>query len=377
MITVSLCMIVKNEEDTLPRCLSSVKDIVQEIIIVDTGSTDKTKEVACTFTDHVVDFKWIHDFAAARNHAFSLATQEYILWLDADDVFCEKDRVRLKKLLLNLDPIYDSVTMEYHLAFDEYGNVTSRNRRNRLVKRSNGFKWIGKVHEYLEVWGSIFNSDVAVTHASVRHDHNRNISIYEEALRSGESFTPRDLYYYANELKDHGQYHKAIEYYNQFLNTEKGWIEDVLATCGKLADCYHALKDGDGELSSSLRALHYAAPRPDTCCRLGYYFLTKGDYQSAIFWYENAVRTSVSRENLGFVNVACSTWLPHLQLCVCYDRVGQHQAAYDHNQKALQFRPNDKRMQHNKAYLEGLLGIGDSADPASNNQKDSMLEEQV
>lgn len=93
MITVSLCMIVKNEEDTLPRCLSSVKDIVQEIIIVDTGSTDKTKEVAHTFTDHVVDFEWIHDFAAARNHAFSLATQEYILCLDADDVFREKDRV--------------------------------------------------------------------------------------------------------------------------------------------------------------------------------------------------------------------------------------------------------------------------------------------
>ena len=62
MITISLCMIVKNEEDTLARCIKSVKDIADEIIIVDTGSTDKTREIAVGLTDHVYDFEWIGRF---------------------------------------------------------------------------------------------------------------------------------------------------------------------------------------------------------------------------------------------------------------------------------------------------------------------------
>ena len=74
MATVSLCMIVRNEEDVLGRCLESVKDIVDEIIIVDTGSTDRTKEIAGRFTNTVYDFPWIDDFSAARNFSFSKAT---------------------------------------------------------------------------------------------------------------------------------------------------------------------------------------------------------------------------------------------------------------------------------------------------------------
>ena len=79
-------MIVKNEEKVLKRCLNCVKDIVDEIIIVDTGSTDKTKEIARKYTDKVLDFKWVNDFSKARNYSFSKATKDYILWLDADDV---------------------------------------------------------------------------------------------------------------------------------------------------------------------------------------------------------------------------------------------------------------------------------------------------
>ena len=79
VVTVSLCMIVKNEEDVLARCLDSVKDLVDEIIIVDTGSKDRTKEIAHTYTDNVFDFVWIDDFAAARNFAFSKAKCMYCM----------------------------------------------------------------------------------------------------------------------------------------------------------------------------------------------------------------------------------------------------------------------------------------------------------
>ena len=98
MVTISLCMIVKNEEDTLARCLDCIKDIVDEIIIVDTGSTDLTKEIAKNYTNLVYDFKWIDDFSAARNFSFSKATKDYCLWLDADDVISKKNQEKLKKL---------------------------------------------------------------------------------------------------------------------------------------------------------------------------------------------------------------------------------------------------------------------------------------
>jgi glycosyltransferase involved in cell wall biosynthesis len=83
--TVSLCMIVKNEEKYLDRCLKSVQGKVDEIIIVDTGSTDKTIEIAEKYGSIVKHFIWINDFAAARNYSIEGVESEYILVLDADE----------------------------------------------------------------------------------------------------------------------------------------------------------------------------------------------------------------------------------------------------------------------------------------------------
>ncbi len=78
------------------NCLSYVQDLVDEIIVVDTGSEDATKEIAAKMTDLICDFKWVNDFSAARNFTFSHATKDFILWLDADDVLLEKDRAVFK-----------------------------------------------------------------------------------------------------------------------------------------------------------------------------------------------------------------------------------------------------------------------------------------
>ena len=86
MIQISLCMIVKNEEKVLRRCLDSYLELMDEIIIVDTGSADSTKDIAAQYTDKVYEFPWRKDFAAARNYAFSKATKDYIFSADADEV---------------------------------------------------------------------------------------------------------------------------------------------------------------------------------------------------------------------------------------------------------------------------------------------------
>lgn len=279
-IRISLCMIVRNEENTIARCLDSVKGIPDEIVIVDTGSSDRTKEIVKESTDKIFDFTWIDDFAAARNFAFSKATTDYILWLDADDVFAESDREQFLKLKKNLDPLMDVVNMPYLLAFDQFGAVTFSLRRNRLVKRSKNFRWIGAVHEYLEVSGHVLNSDICVTHKGTGgDDSDRNLKIYEKRKAKGESFSPRDLYYFANELFDHKLYNQAIESYQEFLKTGQGWVEDNISACGKLADCYHNLGEKDKQLEYIFKSFEQATPRAEFCCRLGFYFLSAKQYE--------------------------------------------------------------------------------------------------
>ncbi|NYF23830.1 glycosyltransferase family 2 protein [Sporosarcina sp. JAI121] len=351
MITISLCMIVKNEEEVIGRCLDSVSGLVDEINIVDTGSSDRTKEIVGKYTDRIFDFEWIDDFSAARNFSYQQATMDYVLWLDADDVFTEVDQEKLKTLKQSLQPAIDAVSMNYHLSFDHEGNVTSLLRRYRLVKKSNGFKWIGAVHEFLSVSGNLYDSDVAVTHSPLSHDAERNITIYKKLLESGQTLSPRDTFYYANELVDHCEYEEAILYYEEFLDSELGWIEDNIRACFTLADCYHNLNDKNKELSSTLRSLAYDVPRPEACCRLGYYFMEQFKNDEAIHWYSQALHYK-NHQQVSFQNTTFSTWLPHLQLCVLYDRLKQYDKAYHHNELAREYKPNDDNILKNKKYLD-------------------------
>lgn len=226
-ITISLCMIVKNEENVIERCLSSIKSAVDEIVIVDTGSIDRTKEIARTFTDRVFDFKWVDDFSAARNFSFSKAIKDYILWLDADDVVSDENKEKLLALKQTLESDVDAVSMAYHLTFDESGNPSFSSRRNRLVKREKQFKWHGFVHEYLEVHGKMMDSDIAIIHQKEHTGQSdRNLRLYQKALETGKIFSPRDQYYFANECKDHRLFTTAIEWYQKFLEEDGGWSED-------------------------------------------------------------------------------------------------------------------------------------------------------
>jgi len=357
-ITISLCMIVRNEENTIARCLNSVKGIPDEIVIIDTGSIDRTKEIVGKYTDQIFDFVWIDDFAAARNFAFSKATKDYILWLDADDVLAASDREQFLSLKKTLDPLLNIVNMPYLLSFDQFGKVTFSLRRNRLVKRSKNFRWIGPVHEYLEVYGDVLNSDICVTHKDMcKDDSDRNLKIYENRLCKGEEFSPRDLFYYANELCDHQLNNRAIEAYHKFLKTGQGWVEDNLSACGKLADCYQNLGEKDKQLEHIFKSFEHAAPRAEFCCRLGLYFLLAEQYDQGVFWYKLATQLEKPIDSWGPKTESCWTWLPHLQLCVCYDRLGKHELAYEHNEIARECRPEDSQVLYNKNYLEGVLGI--------------------
>lgn len=356
MVTISLCIIVKNEANTIARCLESVQHLVDEIVIVDTGSTDETKQVCRRFTDDIYDFAWVDDFSAARNYAFAQATKDFIFWLDADDVVSEADQRKFQDLKKTLTLDVDAVSMKYELSFTDEGDPRHTLRRHRIVRRTAGFRWIGAVHEYLEVSGTIQHSDVAIQHRQLSRDPDRNIKIYEKLLARGETFTPRDMYYYGNELKDHARYEEAIKYYDKFLQTDDGWLEDVIGACNKLSDCYKRMENERMELQSALRALEFDYPRAESCCRIGEVFFRRGDYATSTFWYTAALASvNVKPDKVPmFENPAYSTWIPHLQLCVCYYRMGSHYVAYLHNEQAGQYIPNDERISRNRTYLEPL-----------------------
>ncbi|PYZ97558.1 glycosyl transferase [Alteribacter lacisalsi] len=361
MVTISLCMIVKNEEEVLARCLDTIKDIVDEINIVDTGSTDRTVEIAKQYTDRVFFFEWIGDFAAARNESFKHATKDYILYLDADDVIYEEDQKKLIDLKNTLDPAVDSVSMYYDAGTDEFGNVTLRYRRNRLVKRSKNFRWKGDCHQYLDVRGNIINSEISITHKKIRHSVGRNLSIYQKKIDRGDTFTPRDYFYHGNELRENGHHERAIESYDKNIAMKEGWIEDKVYACINKADCYRHLGDSEGELKSLLQSLEFAkTPRAEIASRLGYHFQRNREYKPAIFWYELAARSEPDPNQWSFSYPAYSTWYPHLQMCVCYYQLGDMQKSYDHNEKAREYRPKDERVVQNKALLEKKLGLTES-----------------
>ena len=111
---LSLCMIVKDEEERLGACLESVSGAVDEIVIVDTGSSDRTKEIARRYTLHVYDYDWKDNFAEARNVSFAYATKPFVFWLDADDVLDAQEKEKLIALKAQLDDTVDAVMMPYH-----------------------------------------------------------------------------------------------------------------------------------------------------------------------------------------------------------------------------------------------------------------------
>ncbi len=355
MVTISLCMIVKNEEAVLARCLDSVKDAVDEIIIADTGSTDNTVAIARRYTQKVFSYLWSNDFSKARNYAYSQATMDYQLWLDADDILEPEQLEKLKQLKATLSPTVDMVTMLYHTHLNADGTPLSTTTRERLTKTARGYRWIDAVHECIPLQGNIFYSDIAVTHSksAAGGDPERNLRIYEELLRAGAPFTPRQRYYYARELKDHGRWAEAAEQFLKFLASDEGWAEDNIAACFDAAVCLRELGAENQRLSPLLRSFSYGTPRAEICCELGYYYKSQGDTKQAVDWFLFAAGLEPP-PFAGFILQDYWGYIPNLELCVLFDAQGDREKARHYNEQAARYKPDSAAVAYNRAYFASL-----------------------
>lgn len=355
MNTLSLCMIVKNEEDVLGRCLKSVADLVDEIIIVDTGSTDRTKEIAAVFTHKIYDYSWIDDFAAARNYSFSMATGDYCIWLDADDVLQEADRRAFVDLRARLQPPTHVVMMKYNTAFDEKGNVTFSFYRERIIKNYVGMQWKGAVHEVIETIGPVEYSQCAITHQKLHPtDTDRNLRIFEKLLNNGILLDSRQQFYYGRELYYHKRYPEAIEVFEAFLDEDVGWLENKIDACRHCAYCRYGLKQEDKALQALLRSLQYDLPRAEVCCEVGSHFFDRERYPVAIYWYQRALECIRGDDRGGFVSPDAYGYTPCIQLCVCYYKVNRMDKAIAFNEMAALFQPDSEAVAYNRAYFKTI-----------------------
>ena len=352
---LSLCMIVKNEEACLEQCLRSVKDAVDEIVIADTGSTDATKEIARRYTDRVYDVVWENDFSAARNASMALASMPFILWLDADDVLEPAELDKLIKLKRSLDDGVDAVMMPYQYAFSPDGSASLVFERERIVRRASGFAFEGAVHEVMTVSGNILHADIVVRHTGSHGERSsgRNLAIYEELLAGGRKLSPREMYYYARELKNAQRFEQAQETFAAFLK-EKGWIENRLDAYVQRGECLVALGRCEEAKKAYLQSLAEGAPRAEAVCALGRCMMEEEDWETAIFWYRAALLCRMPRGG-AFVFPDAYGYTPLMQLCVCYDRTGQHELAAKMNEQALRIHPKDEAALKNRAYFSRIL----------------------
>lgn len=316
MFSISLCMIVKNESQTLSRILDCAKQFCDEIIIVDTGSTDTTKEIAYTYTNKVFSFRWNNNFSSARNYAFSKATCDYQMWLDADD-FISKAEIDKIIALKNSNANADIFMFNYAIAFDESGSPIFIYQRERLLKRSCNFQWQGFVHEAISPYGKIENCDITIEHRKEKVcDPKRNLKLYQHAKKNGIVFNPREQYYYARELFYNKHFTSAINAFKNFLKNKSIYEADFLGATIMLSDCFKQKNNLSKAKNVLLNYIKHKPPTSEICCKLAQLFELEDDFKNAIFWYECAL--ICPQQTIGFVQKEYECFIPSIELSRLY-----------------------------------------------------------
>lgn len=353
-MTLGVCMIVKNEIEVLERALLGVKDIADEIVIVDTGSCDGTVEKAREFTDKVYYFKWRDDFAAARNFALSKLASDYWMWLDADDIVPPTTAAAIKKLMRGKP--FDAAMLPYVLTQTPSGAPDFSYYRERIIKNSPEFYWQGRVHEAVTVFGNVVRLDAPVIHGkpATRRTGTRNLDIYKKMLAGGQKLTPRETYYYARELFYNGYTEQAAQAFTDFLVMPDGFYVNKVDACIMLSSCYGISGNTELALAAAYRSFCYGLPTGEACCRLGELYFASRDYRAAAYWYDRALHAKPDIGSGAFVNGECYSFIPLVWLSVCYDRMGNVKKAFRYHARVRRIRPDHPSVVANTEYFRSL-----------------------
>lgn len=348
--TLSLCLITKDEEKNIARCINSVKDIVDEIVVVDTGSKDKTVEIAESFGAKIIHVKWEDDFAKARNIAIENAKSDWILFLDADEEIKKEDVGKIRPLL------NDDTVEAYILKFVSFlgtninNKVTEENYNFRLFRNNGRLRYIYPIHENLRniEKGEVpvyKKADVTILHYGYlseiligKKKSQRNIGIISEYLLKH----PEDKFQHGNlavEYFNVGEYNKALKH---LLIAIKGMdVKTNAATrlLRYLILTYSALKNYDTALRIIRDAKEFYMDVPDFKFFEGTIYIDQKRYKKAIEMFKECLAMG---EYKGiFVTMGgTGSYRARYMIGLCYEKLNRLNDAVKEYMELLKENPN-------------------------------------
>lgn len=341
--TISLCMIVKNEEQNVRDCLDSIKKYVDEIIIVDTGSEDKTKDVVAEYGAKIYDYPWHDDFSAARNFALSKCTMANVLWADADDVFQNP-----KKIRPSLEEDYEVFNFNILYGNDYFCHA-------RLFRNFSGVHFAGRVHEFPVVHWLPFKvtTDLNVIHKTHKHCTEnrtiRNIRILKKEVEEDPK-NARALFYLGNSYKELQKYSEALETYEKYLLISTWNEERFMAR--KYMGQIHLWEKRYRESQQQLLLAVYEDDR----WAEAYYYLGEnsyflGNYEMCIRWMQMAASLPVPKTQL-FKEMAIYRDLPYRYIFASYECLGNFEEAFEYCELAIEKNPGDNWLKGRLEYFK-------------------------
>lgn len=357
MAKISLCMIVKNEEKVLRRCLDAAKRFADEIIVVDTGSDDSTREIARAYTDKVYDFEWNYDFSAARNYSFSKAESEYVMWLDADDVVRDEETVKINAWKKNPDA--DTLYCFYDASFDSNGNPTFTFMRERIMKNDGRAVWKGFIHECVTPFGKVVKSDIRIEHRP-RPDKpkkiDRNLEIYRKNIQKGARLNARDKFYYGKELLTNGYTEEGILMIESMVNVHGAFYVNKIEGLRLIGDAKHRLGDSTGAKKAYVMSFVYGAPRAGALNGLGRLAKEAEDYAEAALWFNAALNCADHSREGDFERAEERGLFPYIELSCCLWRLGRREEAFEMHKKAAALAPDHPSVKYNEKFFSEYFG---------------------
>jgi tetratricopeptide (TPR) repeat protein len=356
---ISAALIVKNEAALLARCLESIRDSVDEIIIVDTGSQDGTQAIARRYTNRVFDFAWQNDFAAARQYAFDQASGDWVFWIDADDVLLHADQIRTS--VQNAGAGVHCLWWKYVYSSDSYGNPTCEFWRERCVRHDQSFRWVGRVHEYLsnpQPHQSLHDPAVVVLHQrpAERNAGNlrRNLALLlEEYTQAPEQATTRQLLYLGNEYASLGDAKQAIGYFERYLRAST-WADEKYLVQVQIAALQRQSERYEQAIDSDLQALKICPHWPDAYYGLARSYYALRDWHRVIHWSEVG-RAMPQPQTSQIINPMEYRYAWIIYYTNALYQIGEIGEAQQWTRYALGICPADPQHQHNLRFFEQAL----------------------
>ena len=377
---VSVCIIAR-DEPLLEGCLKSIRDYVDEIVVIDTGSKDNTPDIARKYADVVEVFTdcnnpetgLIEDFAMARSYSFSLAKNKWVMWCDADDIITGMDR--LPKLLddAEKDSNISCYLFPYEYAYNDKGECVLVHYRERLLRDTSIFKWVNPVHEvlipvegarvtYVRTEALIYKHQRQ--HGTKMAEPGRNLRILRKYVEKHGTSDARQLYYLGLELTNSNLLDEAIPVLTQYIEAS-GWDDEKCLACLKLVQIYQSRSDYANGVKWALKAIEVRETWGECYFAVGkmHYFMaqaggpnTQRNWERCIFFL-NLGLTMPPTQTMLFVNPLERELEVYEYLNMAYNVTGRVKEAFEAAQKGLAKHPDAQNLAHNKIIYENHLTV--------------------